>query len=108
MVEGSKALIVRCIRCNDSNHKCGTYWLCKDAIKSGIITFKVGKIINNTINELLKTNFEKISMKKFMEDILERVNSSCDKEVETFAIKVEYNKVWISIHISREVIMKGE
>lgn len=75
-------------------------------MKNSIITFKEGRIRDTTTNEPLEINFRREDMKKLMKDRLERNNSSFSKEAETYIIEVEYIKVKIFIHISKEVIMR--
>lgn len=75
-------------------------------MKNSIITFKEGRIRDTTTNEPLEINFRREDMKKLMKDRLERNNSSFSQEAETYIIEVEYIKVKIFIHISKEVIMR--
>lgn len=105
--EGSKGFVVRCIWCDDPNHKrgdCGSY---ADAMKSGIITFKEGRIRDAATDEPLETNFGRGGMKKLMEDRLGRSSSSRGKEVETYTIEAEHPRVRTSTHESREVMVRG-
>lgn len=50
---------MRCIWCDNPNHKHGDYRLYINAMKNGIITFKKGKIRDATMNEPLETNFDR-------------------------------------------------
>lgn len=57
----------------------------------------------------LGTRIETTSMIliKLIDDRLQKNNFSCYKEVETFIFEVEYKNVEISIHVFKEVTMKG-
>jgi hypothetical protein len=55
--EGPKGFVMRCIWCDDPNHRrgdCGSY---VDALKSGVVTFKEGRIRDAATDEPLDTNF---------------------------------------------------
>ena len=57
LVEGSKGYVVRCIWCNNPNHKqsdCGPY---AKALKASIVTFREGRLKDATTNEPIRTNF---------------------------------------------------
>lgn len=75
-------------------------------MKTSIIIFKEDKIRDAIINEPIDTNFERNGIKKLMEDRLEKNNFSCNKVIETFTIKIEYNKVGISIHVYKKVMIE--
>ena len=66
--------MVKCICCDDSNHKqsdCGPYI---EALKEGIVTFREGRIKDATTDELLGTNFGRASMKKLLEEKLGKIS----------------------------------
>lgn len=102
LVEGSNKFVMMWIWCDDPNDKCGDCGSYKDAMKSGIITFKEDKIRDTTIDEPIETNFKRLSIKKLMEDRLERNNFLYSKKIKTF-----YHWGWaqqggnLSIYIER-------
>lgn len=59
---------MRYIWCDYPNHKYSDYRFYKDAKKNDIITFKKGKIRNDSMDESLKIIFERDGMKKLMDD----------------------------------------
>lgn len=97
---------MRCIQCNNLNHKHSDYRSYKDTIKNDIITFNKGKIKVVVIDELLDINFERCGINKLMEDRLEKNSSSRSREVETFIIEAEYSKVETPTHVSIKVMVK--
>jgi hypothetical protein len=97
---------MRCIWCDDSNHRrgdCGSY---DDALKSGVVTFKEGRIRDAATDEPLNTNFGRGGMRKLMDDKLGKNNLSCGKEVESYTIGAEH-KMERATHVSREVMVRG-
>lgn len=76
-------------------------------MKNGIIIFKEGRIRDVLIDEPLKNNFGRDSMKKLMEDILKRNNFLHNRKIESFIIESQYNKVRGSIYVSKKLIVKG-
>lgn len=76
-------------------------------MKNGIIIFKEGRIRDVLIDEPLKNNFGRDSMKKLMEDILKKNNFLHNRKIESFIIESQYNKVRGSIYVSKKVIVKG-
>jgi len=74
-------------------------------MKSGIITFKEGKI--RDADEPLNTNFGRGGMKTLIEDKLGRSSSSRGKEVETYTAEVEHDKIGTSAQVSKEVMVRG-
>ena len=104
--EGPKGFVMRCIWCDDPNHRrgdCGSY---ADALKSGVVTFKEGRIRDAATDEPLDTNFGRGGMRKLMDDKLGRNNLSRGKEVESYTIGAEH-KMERATHVSREVMVRG-
>ena len=104
---GQRDFVVRCIWCDDPNHKrgdCGSY---ADAMKSGIITFKEGRIRDAATDEPLQTNFGKGGMKRLMEEKLGMSNSSRGNEAETYTIGADSNTIQTSTYASKEVMVRG-
>ena len=104
---GQRDFVVRCIWCDDPNHKrgdCGSY---ADAMKSGIITFKEGRIRDAATDEPLQTNFGKGGMKRLMEEKLGRSNTSRGKETEAYTIGADFNTTQVSTYASKEVMVRG-
>ena len=104
---GQRDFVVRCIWCDDPNHRrgdCGSY---ADAMKSGIITFKEGRIRDAATDEPLQTNFGKGGMKRLMEEKLGRSNSSRGIETETYTIGADCNTTQTSTHASKEAMVRG-
>ena len=99
--------MVRCIWCDDPNYKrgdCGSY---ADAMKSGINTFKEGRIRDDATDEPLQTNFGKGGMKRLMEEKLGRSNSSRGNETETYTIGVDCNTTQTSTYAYKEAMVRG-
>ena len=94
----------KCIWCDDPNHKRGDCGLYVDAMESGIVTFKEGRIRDAETYELLDTNFERGGMKKLMDDKLGRNKSSRGKEIESYTIGAEH-KMEMTTKISREAMV---
>ena len=105
--EEPKEFVMRCIWCDDPNHKRGDCGLYVDAIKSGIVTFKEGRIRDATTDEPLETNFGRGGMRKLMDERLGRNNVSRGKEAESFKIGVE-NKMEMTTNVSREAMVMVE
>lgn len=104
---GQKEFVVRCIWCDDPNHKrgdCGSY---ADAMKNGIITFKEGRIRDASTDEPLQTNFGKGGMKKLMDDRLGRSTSSRGKETETYSIEADLSTIETATPTAKEVMVRG-
>jgi hypothetical protein len=104
---GQRDYEVRCIWCDDSNHKrgdCGSY---ADAMKNGIITFKQRRIRDTAINVPLQTNFGKEGMERLMEEKLGQSNSSCGNKTKTYTIGADFNTTQTSIYASKEVMVMG-
>lgn len=104
---GQRDFVVRCIWCDDPNHKrgdCGSY---ADAMKSGIITFKEGRIRDAATDEPLQTNFGKGGMKRLMEEKLGKSNPSRGKETETYTIGADFSTTEASTYASKEVMVRG-
>ena len=97
---------MRCIWCDDLNRTrgdCGSY---ANAMKSGIITFKEGRIKDVATYEPLHINYWRGGMRKLMDDKLGKNNLSHGKEVDSYTIGVEY-KMDISTHVSRKMMVRG-
>jgi hypothetical protein len=86
-VEGSKGYMMRCIWCDDPNHRrsdCGSY---ADALNEGIITFKEGRIRDATTDEPLETNFGRSGMKKLWEEKLGKTSFIHTRGADTYHIE---------------------
>jgi hypothetical protein len=102
---GQRDYEVRCIWCDDSNHKCGDCGSYADAMKSDIITFKQRRIRDAATDVPLQTNFEKGGIKRLMEEKMGRSNSSRGNKTETYTIGVDFNTTQTSIYASKEVMV---
>lgn len=59
------------------------------------------------MDEPLETNFGRRSMKELMEITLKKKNNTLHgKKIKTYSFKIKYIKVEMSIHVSREVMVK--
>jgi hypothetical protein len=106
-VEGSKGYVMRCIWCDDSNHRrsdCGSY---ADALKKGIVTFNKGRIRDATTDEPLGTNFGRGGMKKLWEEKLDKTSFIHARGADTYHIEVGQSSVEASSNTSRKVMIRG-
>ena len=98
--------MIRCIWCDDSNHKrsdCGPY---ADALKKDIDTFREDRIRDATTDEPLGTNFERGSMKKLLEEMLDKSSFIQAREVHTYHIETSQSSVEATSNTSREVLIR--
>lgn len=103
---GPKGFVIRCIWYDGPNHKrgdCGSY---ADAMKNGIITFKEDRIMDDTTDEPLDTNFGREGMKNLLDVKLRMKNLSHGKEVDFYTIGAKH-KVITSMYVSTEVMVRG-
>ena len=106
-VEGSKGYVVRCIWCDDPNHRrsdCDSY---AAALKEGIVTFKEGRIRDATTDEPLGTNFGRGGMKKLLEEKLGKSSFIHARGADTYHIEAGQSSVEASSNTSREVMIRG-
>jgi hypothetical protein len=98
---------MRCIWCDDPNHRrsdCGSY---ADALKEGIVTFKEGRIRDATTDEPLENNFGRGSMKKLWEEKLGKTSFIHARGADTYHIETGQSSVEASSNTSREVMIRG-
>lgn len=97
---------MRCIWCDDFNHKQSDCKSFIDAIKKGIITFKEGRIRDASIDFSLNTNFGKGRMKKLMENQLVKPKPRNLNNANFYQIVAWQNNVEASYFESCEIIIK--
>jgi hypothetical protein len=98
---------VRCIWCDDPNHRrsdCGSY---ADALKEGIVTFKERRIRDATTDEPLGTNFGRGGIKKLLEEKLGKTSFIHAKRADTYHIEAGQSSMEASSNTSREVMIRG-
>ena len=106
-IEGSKGYVVRCIYCIDPNHKrsdCGSY---VEALKGGIVIFRESRIRDATTDKPLETNFGRRSIKKLLEEKLDKTSFIQVREADTYHIKASQNNVEAISNTSHEVLISG-
>jgi hypothetical protein len=105
--DGSKEFIVRCIYCDDPNHKRHDCKHFANDLKAGVVIFKEGMIRDAATGEPLATNFGKGGMKKLVDDKLGRTSSVYVREAEAYGIQAIQNGVEALPNSSREVMIRG-
>ena len=105
--EGPKGFIVRCIYCDDPNHKRSDCKYFAEDLKAGIVIFREGMIRDAVTSDPLPTNFGKGGMKKIVDDKLGRTSSVHRGEVETYGIQAGQNGVEASLEANRGVMIRG-
>lgn len=105
--DGSKGFIVRCIYCDDPNHKRADCKHFAEDLKAGIVIFREGMIRDAVTGDPLPTNFGKGGMKKLVDDKLGKTSSKHLGDGETYSIQAVQNVVEASFHKEREVMIRG-
>ena len=105
--DGSKGFIVRCIYCDDPNHKRPDCKYFADDLKAGIIIFREGMIRDAVTSDPLPTNFGKGGMKKIVDEKLGRTSSIHLRDAETYSIQAGQNGMEASPKANREVMIRG-
>ena len=105
--DGSKGFVVRCIYCDDPNHKRPDCKYFADDLKAGIIIFREGMIRDAVTSDPLPTNFGKGGMKKLVDDKLGRTSSVHLRDAEIYSIQAGQNGVEASPKANREVMIRG-